>query len=124
MTVRYKNIGLYALLFSGLVILMHSFVHHDHHFDIVPQFYSAGHHHDTDSEKNDGESVHCYFLNDIIFHKNSIKIKNTFTGSLFTGTNYESPETYVFTDYLPFLFFVKESAIPLETAPVRGSPSA
>ena len=117
-----QNIVSVFLLIISLLIITHSIIPHDHHYDIASDTY---HHHD---DKTDGTPFHCHFFNDIDFSE--VRING------FTNIIKKTPDVYIvvpsglFKVNLPFQFqsFVNLSTRFLEycvlfsSAPTRGSP--
>ena len=62
MATKSKNIILFLFLLVGLIILAHSIIPHDHHYNTSD--YLAHH----DSENTD-DSLHCFLFNNIIVDK-------------------------------------------------------
>lgn len=61
-----KNIIRISLIFAVLVILAHSFIPHDHHFDNHTDLLQ---HHHNESNRSGSEPIHCHYLNNIDFDK-------------------------------------------------------
>lgn len=110
------------MLVIGVVILSHSIIPHDHHYNIVCDTSEADHH---ENAKN--HIAHCHYFNEIISQRASVddgySAENVFVTTfcaLIVNTDIEiaSSQLLLFQDkdkLINFLYFN-------EIAPTRGSP--
>ena len=121
---KWKNNIKQLLLITGLIILVHAILPHDHHFHIE-HFSSMEHQHEHHSNKL---PVHCHFFNDITIeksnHNNSVSSVQLFSFSI----NYVHNTEYELFGSL-YRFCTQHNAftktqIGVNTSPTRGSPTS
>ena len=116
----FKNISLLFLLIAGLVVLSHSFIPHDHHYDLADDLADR-HHNDAENEP-----LHCHFLDFAMVNGSVQKAVNqkvvmqpVFFSVLslpFDKKESFRPAYLIKSDFKPVLF------IFVSSSPVRGSP--
>ena len=120
---QYKNIFSLLLLIAGLVLLSHSVIPHDHHYDVACDTEHHDHH-DTDHES----PMHCHFLNDVAFDDVVLSFNPIFIKDL------PVLYTFIFNTIIEdkglnqsSLQFIESNNLPdylvlIEHSPTRGSP--
>ena len=121
---EYKNIISIFLLITGLVILSHSILPHDHHYNYLTQ-----ENHNEHSEKDDSghEPIHCHFLNEVILTKITIsQISNiqyvSAANSLLRICKLDDSNLSVLPNTIADSYQLYDYIVFIDSSPTRGSP--
>jgi len=124
MAINYKNTISIFLLITGLVILSHSILPHDHHYD---NHLETTHEEHQEKNTSGNEPIHCHFFNDIVIEKVSISHKSIVKPiSLFilyiTNISFNFTEDLGHKSFTNQAFHFPSKLFLSENSPTRGSP--
>jgi len=119
----YRNIFLGLLLITGLVILSHSVIPHDHHYEVACETE----HYENHNESSDNDPIHCHFFNDIVIEKVTVSFNKNIVNQLLSvyvvliiddiNDSFEINKTFNIDYFLP------DNKVNIENSPTRGSPN-
>ncbi len=124
MKIRYKNITSIFLLITGLVILVHLIIPHDHHYDNLSEET-----HNEHQEKNDKgqEPIHCHFFNDVVVNKAVVSYDNivkqiSILYAYVSELNFDFDHNTILNAIFYKDFYYPDFLAILSVSPTRGSP--
>ena len=122
-----NNIIVFFLLIVSLVMLSHSFIPHDHHYN---NNFDVDLHNHCDKDNSSKEPIHCHYFNNIDYDKvrtnNFLKIIKELPALYIIAhsdlwvidINYKESISIYTKDYLP------DYCVLIVVSPIRGSPLA
>ena len=125
MAKKYKNTISIFLLITGLVMLSHSILPHDHHYD---NFAEVNHNEHQEKNEKGQEPIHCHFFNDVVINKitsssQSIVKQITLLYNYISELNFDIEDNSVIKTIFYNDFYYPNFPTYLDISPTRGSPS-
>ena len=125
MAKKYKNTISIFLLITGLLMLSHSVLPHDHHYD---NFVEVNHNEHQEKNNKGQEPIHCHFFNDIVVDNSNSTANQNLVKQIILLFSY-IPELNIDFENTPVhkTIFYDDFHYPnfpsyIDVSPTRGSP--